>query len=224
MSEGKGPTKKTKTNFNNTTKLSTHFISSPCDNFIGKVTANSKYTINTNRQTNVSINHSNNRSGAKCNMMSKVSTPKANVIRRKKTGFENKSTLLISPPSSTKHADPKMHFFNFPGTTKAKGFNKNYSVIGTEYDSQNNANFKNMSGPIQFEKANIGWKNNTSCLSHNSSSSKLEHKEDKSKVSTSNTRETEKPAENPNKYFAILKKITQGSGRHYSHIYPVSSK
>lgn len=119
-------------NFNNTTKLSSHYMNIPCEQYIAPVPGRSKYTIsiNTNRHNNASINLStNNRSGAKCHMLSKISTPKANAIGRKHHGFETKSNL-VSPPSSTKHSEPRSHFFNFPGTTKARANAMNSSDIG----------------------------------------------------------------------------------------------
>lgn len=169
-------------------------------------------------------------------MLSKISTPKANAIGRKYNGFENKSTV-VSPPSSTKHSEPRGHFFNFPGTTKAraKGINASdmmaamaQGVIDNSKKDKNN--FKNMSGPIQFEKESQSvWNHNFSGLSHNSSSSRLGTKDrKKGKPSTSNTRTSEKyevdanremmkKITSDNKYFAILKKITQDTGRHYSY-------
>lgn len=69
ISETRKPSSKSrkKKNFNNTTKLSSHFINAACDQYVVPMTANSKYTmsINTNRHANMSINLSNNRSGAK---------------------------------------------------------------------------------------------------------------------------------------------------------------
>lgn len=211
----------------------------PCEQYVGPVASNSKYTmsINTNRHNNMSINVSaNNRSGAKCHMLSKISTPKANAIGRRYNGFENKSTL-ISPPSSTKNSEPRGHFFNFPGTTKAKGLNTSeiVSAMATGHVSKKDKNFKNMSGPIQFDKSTSGWQHNFSGLSHNSSASKVGGKELKTKTSTSNPRRGEKHPEDANreimkkitsdnKYFAILKKITQDTGRQYSYTSTINSK
>ena len=214
--------KSKKKNFNNTTKLSSHLMNAACDQYVVPLAPNSKYTmsINTNRHANMSINLPNNRSGAKCHMLSKISTPKANAIGRKYQGFENKSTL-ISPPSSTKHSDPRGHFFNFPATTKARSKNVNASdmmvaMVNDATKKKKDKNFKNMSGPIQFEKSQSVWNNNFSGLSHNSSSSKIGAKEKrKVKPSTSNTRASENKTDN--KYFAILKKITKDTGRHYSY-------
>ena len=108
--------KKKKNNFNNTTKLSGNFINMPWENYVAQFPVNSKcmMSINTNRQSNA--------------LYSKISTPKANAIGRKLNGYENKSTI-ISPPSSTKHSDPRTYFFNFPGTTKAKSKGMSTSEI-----------------------------------------------------------------------------------------------
>lgn len=90
-------------------------------------------------------------------------------------------------------------------------------------------NFKNMSGPIQFDKSYSGWQHNFSGLSHNSSSSKVGVKDNKrTKLSNSKNRRVEQYPEDANreimkkitsdnKYFAILKKITQDSGRHNTY-------
>lgn len=164
-------------------------------------------------------------------MLSKISTPKANAVGRKYKGFGDKSNL-ISPPSSTKHSEPRSHF-NFPGTTKARGNKMNVSDIVSamavgHVNKKKEANFKNLSGPIQFENPQSAWNNNFSGLSHNSSSSKIGVKDKKrSRPSQSNNRTSEKFVEDvnreimkkitsDNKYFAILKKITQDNGRHYS--------
>lgn len=101
-------------------------------------------SINTNRQSN--------------GIYSKISTPKSNAIGRKLNGFENKSTI-ISPPSSTKNSEPRTHFFNFPGTTKAKAKGMSTSEIVSSgancYDSKiTEKNFMNNSCQIQFEKTN----------------------------------------------------------------------
>jgi len=246
QSDGKKITSKSrkkKNNFNNTTKLSSHYMNVPNDQYIVPIAPNSKYTvsINTNRHANMSINLStNNRSGAKCHMLSKISTPKANAIGRKYNGFENKSTL-ISPPSSTKHSEPRGHFFNFPSTTKAQSKGKNASGLSSALEhgivkKKKTNNFKNMSGPMNFENSQSAWQNNFSGLSHNSSSSKIGNKEKrKAKQSTSNTRESEKydndanreimkKITSDNKYFAILKKITQDTGRHYSNTNSTKNK
>jgi serine/threonine protein kinase len=238
MSEARKPSSKNKKkkSFNNTTKLSSHFVTPVWDQYVMPITTNSKYTmsINTNRHANMSINLSNNRSGAKCHMLSKISTPKANAVGRKYNRFENKSNV-VSPPSSTKNSEPRGHFFNFPGTTKAraKGINATDMmaaiVHGASKKKNKSKNFKNMSGPIQFEKSQSVWNHNFSGLSHNSSSSRVGTKDIKqTKPSTSNTRTSEKyetdanremmkKITSDNKYFAILKKITQDTGRHYSY-------
>jgi hypothetical protein len=106
-------------------------------------------------------------------------------------------------------------------------------------------NFKNMSGPIQFEKSHSGWQNNFSGLSQNSSSSKIGTKELKCNItSSSNNRKLEKSRKekigdvqledanrdmmkkisSDNKYHAILKKITQESERHNQYSNNISSK
>ena len=86
LSEGKKTlSKKKKHNFNNTTKLSSNLMHMPCEQFVAPVAKHSKYTvsINTNRQSNMSDSVSkHNRSGAKCHMLSKISTPKANAVGR----------------------------------------------------------------------------------------------------------------------------------------------
>lgn len=167
-------------------------------------------------------------------MLSKISTPKANAVGRRYNGFENKSTL-VSPPSSTKHSEPRGHFFNFPSTTKAMNTSEIVSSMATGNVSKKDKNFKNMSGPIQFDKSHSGWQHNFSGLSHNSSSSKIGVKESrKNKASSSNpkgdkvpedaNREIMKKITSDNKYFAILKKITQDSGRHYSYTNTLNSK
>jgi len=253
LSEGKKvlSKKKKKNNFNNTTKFSTNFMKMPCDTFAAPVAKNSKYTvsINSNRQSNMSMNISkHNRSGAKCHMLSKISTPKANAVGRRYRGFDNKSNL-VSPPSSTKHSGPRGKYFNFPGTTKAKGKGMNTSEIvsamAAGVTQSHDKNFKNMSGPIQFEKSHSGWQNNFSGLSQNSSSSKIGTKELKCNItSSSNNRKLEKSRKekigdvqledanrdmmkkisSDNKYHAILKKITQESERHNQYSNNISSK
>ena len=64
---------------------------------------------------------------------------------------------------------------------------------------------------------------NKSEISHNSSSSKLGKKERSSKPPTSNTRISENRFEDTNKYVAILKKITQDSGRQNSYTNTINS-
>ena len=167
-------------------------------------------------------------------MLSKISTPKANAIGRRYTRFESKSNV-VSPPSSTKHSEPRGQFFNFPATTKAraKGINATDMMAAITQGAVKKKNkakdFKNMSGPIQFEKSQSVWNHNFSGLSHNSSSSKIGTKDIKqTKASTSNHHASEKyksdanheimkKITSDNKYFAILKKITQDTGRQYSY-------
>lgn len=214
--------KKKRTTFNNTTKISNHYMNIPSE-----IKLETLQVIQ-----NISIN---NRSGAKCHMLSKISTPKANAISRRYNGFENKSTL-ISPPSSTKHSEIRGPFFNFPGTTKGKRKGMNTSELATGHVVDKDKNFKNMSGPIQFDKSHSGWQHNFSGLSHNSSSSKIGPKEIKqNKGSSSNPRGSQKYTEDANreimkkitsdnKYFRILKKITQDSGRQYSYTRTINAE
>ena len=126
-------------------------------------------------------------------MLSKISTPKASAIAKRYNGFENKSTL-ISPPSSTKNSVPRGRFFNFPGTTKSRKERDSDKINNSDFVSsmangqvnKKDKNFKNMSGPIQFDKSYSGWQHNFSGLSHNSSSSKMGVKDTKrTKVSSS---------------------------------------
>lgn len=194
----KATSKKKKNNFNNTIKLSGHEMKVPCDSFIGHVPMSSKYTmsINTNRHNHMSINLApNNRSGAKCHMLSKISTPKSNTTGRKAPA-EHKSHIVS--PSTAKHSDPKSHF-NFPGPAKARGKNKHASVADCEYNSKRGKNFKNMSGPIQFEKSGQMWKSNLSGLSHNSSSSKFGAKEKSGKLASASIRTSERHTSDTNK-------------------------
>lgn len=191
MSESKKGTskKKKKPNFNNTTKLSSHYMNVPGDQFMQSMAPNSKYTmsINTNRHANVSINiPSNNRSGAKCHMLSKISTPKTNAVGRRYKGMDGSGPKIISPPSSTKNSEPRAHFFNFPGTTKARKKGMNTSEI------------------ISSMATGPAFKNNFSNLSYNSSASKLgmkekKNKKKKSKLSTSNNRASERGGDDANR-------------------------
>ena len=186
----------------------------PWENYIGSIPSNSKYTmsINTNRNSNV--------------IYSKISTPKANTVGRKWNGFENKSTV-VSPPSSTKNSEPRTHFFNIPGTTKAKtkgmSTSEIVSAVTAGYDrNKADKNFMNNSGQIQFERPNADWLKYSE-LSHNSSASKIGVKEKSTKPSTSNTRGSEKYTEESSKYAVMLKKITQDTGRQYSYTNTIAS-
>jgi dual specificity tyrosine-phosphorylation-regulated kinase 2/3/4 len=140
---------------------------------------------------------------------------------------------LKLPMSSTKHSEPRGKFFNFPNTTKAKAVNTSeiVSAMANEANFTANRDFKNMSGPIQLDKSTSGWQNNFSGLSQNSSSSRVVAKEKAKRKYKKAERQTEdanreimKKITSDNKYFAILKKITQESGRHNSYTNPIGKQ